>query len=221
MLPGHLGPSHIDSNHQSLSSQLVLLSLRLLLHPTGLLLRPPADPLMHYHLPPGHLWSQRSLHGLPSSMPNLPDRQTLPCLLVVQNLQTKLHADWRPMLSHMQPWPGLLRDRQNLLIVCGPQLPELFSRRQCMHPLQPPLRRFQWRLPTYPSSYVESCNNNSKVAYFQHMNSVCLPLDSSCPDVMPTYYKNKAMLKCNECPNGMVAHLDKCIEKCPNNYRPN
>ncbi len=38
---------------------------------------------------------------------------------------------------------------------------------------------------------------------------------------MPTYYKNKAMLKCNTCPDNTVSYLNKCLANCPANYIPN
>ena len=87
--------------------------------------------------------------------------------------------------------------------------------------MQPPLRRFQRGLPTYRLFYLETCDNQSSVAYYDKINSICLPLDSTCSDVMPTFYKTTPMLKCNKCQNGLISYLNKCVKACPTNFTVN
>lgn len=139
----------------------------------------------------------------------------------MQSLQTKLYFIWWTVPPKLQSRPRLFNYQQEVWSLHWFQLPQLLNRCQYLHKMQSSVCSFKRSLRTYHLFYVEACNSGTKVAYYEKMNSVCLPLDASCPGAFASYYKHQPMLKCDNCSDGLVRHLNKCQEKCPTGYISN
>ena len=59
------------------------------------------------------------------------------------------------------------------------------------------------------------------MAFYDNMNSICLPIDQTCQTSFPTYYKNVSMLKCDACTTNTYLFGGKCVTQCPTNFTPN
>lgn len=59
------------------------------------------------------------------------------------------------------------------------------------------------------------------MSYFDTLGSVCLPIDNTCSNTFPSYYKNESSLKCTACNTNVYLHGGKCVTQCPTNYAPN
>ena len=79
----------------------------------------------------------------------------------------------------------------------------------------------KWSLPTYIILNIEICTSGTQIAFFETLNSICLPIDQSCSSTFPTYYKNQSMLKCASCLTNTYLHGGKCLTQCPTNFTPN
>ena len=83
------------------------------------------------------------------------------------------------------------------------------------------LRSFKRRLHTYFIDNIEICNNGSQIAHYDTLGSICLPIDQTCSNTFPSYYKNQSMLKCTSCVTNLYLHGGQCVSQCPTNFSPN
>ena len=79
----------------------------------------------------------------------------------------------------------------------------------------------KWCLRSYISFNIEKCGNGTQLSFFDTLGSICLPIDQTCSNTFPTYYKNESMLKCTSCITNSFLHGGKCVTQCPNNFTPN
>lgn len=69
-------------------------------------------------------------------------------------------------------------------------------------------------------SCVDSCLAEERAVYADYFSTSCMPAnDPYCISYLKSHYRNIPYTKCDQCFPGFFAHLDKCVEKCPDGYR--
>jgi hypothetical protein len=67
---------------------------------------------------------------------------------------------------------------------------------------------------------LDSCLAEERAVYADYFSTSCMPAnDPYCISYLKSHYKNIPYTKCDQCFPGFFAHLDKCVEKCPDGYR--
>lgn len=79
----------------------------------------------------------------------------------------------------------------------------------------------KWSLHSYLYFYIEKCDATSQMSWYNPLGAICLPIDQTCSNSFPTFYKNESMLKCTACNSNTYLHAGTCVTQCPTNFIPN